>query len=55
MNFRLIYGLGRNDHKELGLYDKVDRTSPTLITSLENEKVIQVSAGEMITAVLTAK
>jgi len=48
-----VYGLGRNDHKELGLNDKIDRTTPTLITCIQNEFVVQISTGEMLSAVLT--
>lgn len=46
-----VYGLGRNDHYELGLNDTTDRSVPTLIPL--NDHIVQIACGEFTSVALT--
>jgi alpha-tubulin suppressor-like RCC1 family protein len=46
-----VYGLGRNDHYELGLNDTTDRSIPTLIPL--NDHIVQIACGEFTSVALT--
>ncbi|CAL1289009.1 unnamed protein product [Larinioides sclopetarius] len=50
----LVYSMGRKDYGRLGLEDNAgDKSSPTLITSLENEKCSNISCGDAVSFAVT--
>ncbi|XP_047306683.1 PH, RCC1 and FYVE domains-containing protein 1-like [Impatiens glandulifera] len=49
-----VYTCGRNDHGQLGHGDRVDRPTPTIVESLVDDVIVQVSAGKTFTLALTS-
>lgn len=41
-----LFGWGRNDYFQTGVGDKINRSSPTQVSSLSSVSIVQISAGE---------
>src|SRR5690349_17347399 len=41
----LVFSFGKNEYGQLGLGNKIDQTTPQLITSLENIRIKKISCG----------
>eukprot|EP00899_Mesostigma_viride_P008347 jgi/Mesvir1/17513/Mv08769-RA.1 len=50
-----VYSWGRNFYGQLGLGDHKDRSMPTLVSYLQEERVVQVVAGQYHSLALTAR
>lgn len=48
-----VFGWGKNDYGQLGLGDRANRKSPSLLKMLRSQAVMYIAAGENHTAVLT--
>lgn len=46
-----VYAWGKNDHGQLGLGDRVDRKTPTIVEPLRGRDVNTISAGDGYTLI----
>jgi alpha-tubulin suppressor-like RCC1 family protein len=50
-----VYSFGRNSYGQLGLGNTIDQTTPQLISTLKNEKIINVVCGHQHNIIITGK